>query len=244
MPGFVVPQPATEVAPTLPSDTSHDTAHTSESGAAAQQRMAVLYDRLASVISQKDPSVVYAGDCLATIGVLGGLQRNGIEPTLYWFDAHGDFNTWETTPSRFLGGMPLAMLTRRGEQTIVERVGLTPIADERVVLVDARDMDPLEDVAVRESRMTTRTVRDVATATPRAGPIYVHIDVDVVDPKDMPAVNYPSPQGPSVREVRDAVSQLASTGRVVAASVSSWNPSLPGAEQAAEATYSIMDIFL
>jgi len=203
-----------------------------------------LYEQVAVVVSQRAPAVVYAGDCLAVIGVLAGLQRSGIDPTLYWFDAHGDFHTWETTPSRFLGGMPLAMLTGRGEQTIVEHVGLTPIAEERVVLVDARDLDALEDVAVKQSGMTLTTVGDVAKTPPVAGPIYVHIDVDVVDPQDVPAINYPAPQGPSLEDVRDAVRQLASTGRVVAASVSSWNPARPGADEAAAATHSIMDVFL
>jgi arginase len=62
--------------------------------------------------------VSIAGDCVATMGVLAGLHDAGITPTLIWFDAHGDFNTWETTPSGFLGGMPLAMIVGRGEQTM------------------------------------------------------------------------------------------------------------------------------
>jgi len=239
-----VPQPATVVTPDLPGDLAYDTGHAAGPGSIAQQRMALLYEHVAVAVSERATSVVYAGDCLAAIGVLAGLQRGGIDPTLYWFDAHGDFHTWDTTSSQFLGGMPLAMLTGRGEQTIVERVGLTPIAGERVVLVDARDLDPLEDVAVEQSGMATTTVRDVAKGSPVAGPIYVHIDVDVVDPKDLPAINYPAPHGPSLEDVRDAVGQLASTGRVVAASVSSWNPALPGADEAAAATHSIMDVFL
>ncbi|MFV1999668.1 MAG: arginase family protein [Acidimicrobiia bacterium] len=244
MKDFMVPQPATVIAPNLPGDADYDSAHTTGPGAIAQRRMAVLYDELAEVVAERSAAIVYAGDCLSVIGVLAGLQRRAIDPTLYWFDAHGDFHTWETTSSQFLGGMPLAMLTGRGEQTIPEHVGLTPVTDERVVLVDARDLEPLEDVAVDRSHMTVTAVRDVATNRPAAGPIYVHIDVDVVDPQDLPAVNYPAPHGPSVREVRDAVSQLAATGRVVAVSVSSWNPALPGADEAAAATRAIVDVFL
>jgi len=244
MQDFVVPQPATVLTPDLPGDIGDDTGHASGPGSIAQQRMAVLCEQVAVAVSERTTSIVYAGDCLAVIGVLAGLQRKGIDPTLYWFDAHGDFHTWETTPSQFLGGMPLAMLTGRGEQTIVEHVGLTPIADERVVLVDARDLDALEDVAVRQSGMAMTTVGDVAKSSPAAGPIYVHVDVDVVDPQDLPAINYPAPKGPSLDDVRDAVRQLASTERVVAASVSSWNPALPGADEASAATHAIMDVFL
>ena len=84
-----------------------------------QERMANLYqplkDWVAKTIDQGNRPVSWAGDCCTSIGVLAGLQQSGIEPILLWFDAHGDFNTWETTPSGFLGGMPLAMIAGRGE---------------------------------------------------------------------------------------------------------------------------------
>lgn len=96
-----------------------------------QERMATVYQALAAdvadVAAQGDRPVAYTGDCCATIGVLAGLQRAGIAPTLIWFDAHGDFNTWETSPSGFLGGMPLAMIVGRGEQTFLEATGATPL---------------------------------------------------------------------------------------------------------------------
>lgn len=204
-----------------------------------QERMAVLYRSLADRLGFLDQTaggmpVVVAGDCVSAIGVLAGLQRRTVHPTLYFFDAHGDFHTWETTPSRFIGGMPLAMLTGRGEQTIVDGAGLDPLPDDRVVLVDARDLDPGEPVG--ESAVTVVSVDDVARGEPAAGPIHVHVDVDVVDPTDMPAVNYPAPGGPSLEAVETAVRRLAATGRVVAASFSSWNPRLAGASVAAAAT--------
>src|SRR2546430_13730121 len=59
--------------------------------------------------------------------------------TLSRSDAHGDFNTWETTRSGFLGGMPLAMLAGLGEQTIVEALGVRPVAASRILLAGARD---------------------------------------------------------------------------------------------------------
>ncbi len=244
MDDFEVPSPAEVLTPELPDDEDcYDTSRTSGPGSVAQRRMAVLYNQLASRIADDGPTLVYAGDCLSVIGVLAGLQRRGIEPTLYWFDAHGDFNTWETTRSGFLGGMPLAMITGRGEQTIVEATGMRPLADDRIVLVGARDLDRGEDAAVADSNMTVMSVQDVATATPPPGPIYVHVDVDVVDPSDLPAINYPAPDGPSADTVRAAVANLAASGRAVAASVSAWNPKLPQAHRAADVTRSIMDVF-
>ena len=204
-----------------------------------QQRMAVLYRALADTVARDPGRPVIAGDCVSAIGVLAGLQRRDVDPTLYFFDAHGDFHTWETTPSRFIGGMPLAMITGRGEQTIVDGAGLRPLSDDRVVLVDARDLDPGEPVG--DSGVEVLGVGEVAESAPRRGPLHVHVDVDVVDPGDMPAVNYPAPGGPRLEAVAEALRRLASTGRVVAVSFSSWNPARGGAPRAAEATLRLVE---
>lgn len=188
--------------------------------------------------------MVFGGDCLLSIGVLAGLQRKGLDPMVVWFDAHGDFHTWETTRSGFLGGMPLAMLVGRGEQTIVAGAGLQPVPEDNVVLVDARDLDPGEDRAVAESRLRVVSVARLAHSLPPFGPLHVHVDVDVVDPQEVPAVNYPVPGGPSVAEVRGALIHLAATGRVAAVSISSWNPELSEAEQAAAAVLDVVAPFL
>ena len=211
-------------------------------GGTPQQRMSVLYRALATrVESAVDLPLVVAGDCVSAIGVLAGLQHRGIDPTLVFFDAHGDFHTWETTPSQFIGGMPLAMISGRGEQTIVDGAGLTPLDDGRIVLVDGRDLDPGEPIDQSEIRILD--VAEVHRTTVIEGPIHVHIDVDVVDPGEMPAVNFPAPHGPSLEEVGAALEQLASTGRVVAVSFSSWNPALADAERAADATRRLIEVF-
>jgi arginase len=163
---------------------------------------------------------------------------------LIWFDAHGDFNTAETSPSGFFGGMPLAMLTGRGEQTIVDGAGLTPLPDERVILVDGRDLDPGEDEAIAASGITVTSVDQLAHSLPPGGPLYVHVDGDVVNPGEMPAMNYPAAGGPSLEAVRMAMIHLATTGRVLAFSISSWNPELPGAHIAAAATLQLAAPFL
>lgn len=231
MPDFEVPKPHESVTLPLP-DTE------------PRHRMGVLYRDLADRVATLQQPVVYAGDCVSTIGVLAGLEQYGVYPTLLWFDAHGDFNTTETSPSGFLGGMPLAMLTGRGEQTIVEGAGLTPLPDERVILVDGRQLDPGEDDAVAASGITVTSVVDLAHSIPPDGPLYVHVDGDVVDPMEMPAMNYPVPGGPSLDVVRMAMIHLAATGRVVAFSVSSWNPELPGADVAAAATLQLAAPFI
>ena len=231
MSGLAVPEPHELLQPDLPAGNP-------------QHRMAVLYRDVAAWVAAAAHPIVWAGDCVSIIGVLGGLERRGIRPTVIFFDAHGDFHTWDTTHSGFIGGMPLAMITGRGEQTILAGAGLSPLPDERVVLVDGRDLDPGEDDAVAESGIAQVTVDEAAHSIPPAGPLYVHVDLDVVDPGEMPAMNYPAADGPRLREVRMAMIHLATTGRVAAFSISSWNPALPGADVAAAAARQVAAPFL
>jgi arginase len=171
--------------------------------------------------------VSIAGDCVATMGVLAGLHDAGITPTLIWFDAHGDFNTWETTPSGFLGGMPLAMIAGRGEQTMMAGVDLDPLPESRILLAGARDLDPGEKEAVAASQVTHyERVTDLLGAELPPGPLYVHFDADVLDHGTAPAMYYPAPNGPNAATLRRIFQHLAQTGRVVAASLSSWAPEL------------------
>ena len=169
--------------------------------------------------------VSLAGDCCSAIAVLAGLERAGCDPTLIWFDAHGDFNTWETTPSGFLGGMPLAMICGLGEQTLVRAVGLQPLKPASVLLVDGRDLDPGERELLESQRV--RRLPRVGALLERelpAGPLWIHWDVDVLDPRDAPAMDYPVAGGARTAELRAVFDRLARSGQVAAVSVSCWNP--------------------
>ncbi len=208
----------TTVAPVLPA-------------ADKQARMSVLHRQIAAqvagAVQQGARPASIAGDCCTTIGVLAGLQRAGLDPLLIWFDAHGDFNTWETTPSGFLGGMPLAMLVGRGEQRMPQAVGLRTLPEEQVILTDARDLDPGEREAVAGSGL--HHLRDVSQLLDYPipdRPVYVHFDTDVLRPEDAPAMNYLAPGGPSVSQLELVFRHLAQTGQVIAASMSSWNPEM------------------
>ncbi len=173
------------------------------------------------------PSANILGDCCSVIGVLAGLQRAGIEPHLIWLDAHGDFNTHETSPSGFLGGMPLAMMTGRGDQRMTSAVNLTAHPEEKVILSDARDLDPEEADAVANSAlMHVRDFGQLSEIAPPDGPLYVHFDSDVISSEEAPAQNYPANGGPSAAVVANVMQRISKTGRVVAASMSAWNPAL------------------
>jgi arginase len=198
---------------------------------APQERMSVLHEAIAgfvesTILSGARP-VSVAGDCCAAIGVHAGIQRAGVTPSLLWFDAHGDFNTRETSPSGFLGGMPLAMIVGRGDQTMLAALGATPLPEGRALLTDGRDLDPLEAEAVAGSDVThVRAMTDLLGMPLPGGPLWVHVDVDVVTAAEAPAHNYPASGGPTAAETAVVLAHVASGGRVVAASMSSWNPEL------------------
>ncbi len=194
-----------------------------------------LAEAVAETLSQGERPVVVAGDCCATIAVGAGLERSGLDPVLVWLDAHGDFNTWETTTSGFIGGMPLAMLVGRGDPTLAQGVGLRPLAEDQVILTDARDLDPgerrlLGGSAVRHLANPRQLLTHEFAASPGTGTdkhaIWVHFDVDVVDPADVPAVAYPAPGGLYAAELEEVFRALAARIEIAAVSLSTWSPKL------------------
>lgn len=173
--------------------------------------------------------VSLAGDCCAAIPIASALHAKMSGLTVVWIDAHGDFNTPETSPSQFLGGMPLAMLTGRGPQEMCSRFDLWPIHDKNVWLIDARDLDPLEKQALERSGIRRTGVKGLETLHIydfKEKPILLHLDLDVIDSAEAPAMNYPVPGGPGVDEVADACRMFVGRNTIAAISVSGWTGAL------------------
>ena len=196
-----------------------------------QSRMSLLHEAIANQVkdavrADRRP-VSIAGDCCSMIGVIAGLQRSGINPLLIWFDGHGDFNTWETTPSGFFGGMALAMIAGLGEQTMPESVGLQSVAEEMIILTDARNLDPQERVLIEDSKVEhlNHVTRLLTYPLPRL-PLHIHVDVDVINPVDAPAMSYVAPGGPRASELEHVFRFLARTGRIIGVSMCTWTPEL------------------
>ena len=177
--------------------------------------------------------VSVAGDCGASLPVMAGLQAAGLEPRLVWLDGHADFNTPETSPSQFLGGMPLAMMVGRGPRQLVDNVALKPVPEQDVWLVGARDIDPLEKVALEASAVNRVSLDEWATLS-LGRPVHLHLDNDVMDATEVPANNYPVPDGPSSSELIAACLRFISANDVVAVSFSAWNGRLPEADRTGE----------
>lgn len=191
-------------------------------------RIGSVHRQLAETVSRAASRgarpVSLAGDCCAAIPVLGGLQAAGLHPIVLWLDAHGDFNTHDSTISGFLGGMPLAMMTGRGILTLMKAAGAHPVLDADVFLADARDLDPAERALLKASGVQhLRSVEGILDALPPLRPIYVHLDLDVLDPADAPSMRYSVPYGPSLESLVALGHAIDRTGRLVALSVTLWD---------------------
>ena len=193
-------------------------------------RLVGLYRGVAAAVAEAigastEPLVVVSGDCNTSLGVLTGLQRAGIDPSIVWFDGHGDFHTAATTTSGYLGGLALALLVGDDDLGLAAGVGLTPVAEDRVVLVDARDLDPAERVRLDASAVRRLAVDELVGTSLPPGPLYLHLDVDVIDAAATPGLRFPASDGPSPDAVIAAVGRVLATGRVAAVGMAcTWGP--------------------
>lgn len=202
------------------------------------RRMGRIYARLSeevcAIAGAGGVPVSVAGDCVSSLGMLGGLDRAGVRPErVLWIDAHGDFHTWATTQTKYLGGMALALFSGRGDRRQGSRdavspfwstIGFDPYPEDRIILCGARDLDPGEDEALRSSKMVRCGVADVCTHLVPDQSLYLHWDTDVLDAEsDLPGLKYHVRRGPSCAELGGLFRSLR-TARIVAVSVSAWHP--------------------
>jgi arginase len=177
-------------------------------------------------------------NCSALMGMLGGLQHSGPTPVplrvgLVFIDAHGDFNTPETTLSGMLGGMPVAISAGLGLTRLRLKSGLDPALPERnIVLAGARDVDPLEQDLLDRSAVERLSVEDIKTRSPRIAAqierlsgltdvIYVHVDMDVLDPPEVAGHPLAVPGGPTSLELAAALTDIFRHGKAAAFGVAS-----------------------
>jgi arginase len=166
---------------------------------------------VAAAVARGRFPLVLSGGCLSSVGVLAGLQRSGMDPAVVWIDAHGDFNTEETSISGYWDGMALASVCGLSLPEVREGIGLQPLSVDRAVHLAGRSFDPLEIENVRRLGLAAIPPDRIAGVEPLeklAGPLYLHVDVDGLDPKDAPAVSMPEPGGPKLEDVLRCLSLL------------------------------------
>lgn len=192
------------------------------------------------------------GDHSASVGTVGGVthsQRAGV----IWVDAHGDFNTPETSASCNVHGMSLAVLLGNGPKSLVDVGRPGPkISPEQVVMIGVRDLDPKERLMLKDSGCTIFTMREIdergmhnillATLEKLAqfDKIHLSFDMDAIDPMEVPGVGTPSHGGLTYREAQLLMETLADTDRLLSVDVMETNPILDTGNRSAQLAVSLM----
>ena len=186
------------------------------------KRLGMSLGHFADIVAKNERDGYFTVGLLATCpsmpGLVAGLQRSGptrepIKIGMLWLDAHPDFNTPETTRSGSLGGMPVAVATGRALQVMRLDAKLDPpLPDRHIVMGGVRLTDPLEQHLLDNSMIEQLSVDDLRNITPAVwaqldrlnrltDKIYVHIDMDVLDPREVMAHGNKVPNGPSSEQL-------------------------------------------
>jgi arginase len=160
--------------------------------------------------------LVLSGGCLAAVGTLAGLQATGEDPGVLWIDAHGDFNTPESSPSGYWDGMALATVCGLSLPEIRDAVGLRPLDVDRVLHLAGRAFDPLEIEIIHRHGLALLPPEEIAGEKSRErlrshigdGPWYLHLDLDGFDPRDVPALSVPEPDGARLDDLLETLGAL------------------------------------
>ncbi|MFB6096409.1 MAG: arginase [Haloferacaceae archaeon] len=205
-----------------------------------------LADRVAATVAEGVTPLTLGGDHSIAIGSMAGSARDA-DVGVLWFDAHGDFNTPETSPSGNVHGMPLAAALGLGEFEHAEWATAPGLAPENVALVGLRDLDEREKENIRESGVTAFTMPDVDehgisevvdraldVVTDGTDGIHVSLDLDWLDPTVAPGVGTPVRGGVSYREAHAAMEAVADSRRLRSMDVVEVNPILDDRNETAE----------
>ena len=199
-----------------------------------------LSQSVTKALSGNEFPLVLGGDHSIAIGTWAGLAAVGRNEGLIWIDAHGDFNTPETTPSGNIHGMPFAALCGLGDERLVKLGGHAPKANPKhSVLLGIRDLDPGEKKLIVKSGVRYFTMRDIdemgirkvmeesiGIAGKGGRKIHVSFDIDVMDPAFAKGTGTPSPGGMSYREAHLAMEMVADTGQLQSMEMVEVNPLL------------------
>lgn len=173
----------------------------------ARETLSALNQEISQSLGRGHVPLMVANTCSASLASLPAAARTRSGTVFLWIDAHGDFNTPETTTSGYLGGMALAAAC--GLWDSGHGVGPKP---KQVVLIGAHDIDPDEAVLLHE-----HGVRIIPPAEANAdnvlriignSPVWVHIDWDVLEPELVPAA-YSVPGGLLPWQIKDILAALA-----------------------------------
>lgn len=197
-------------------------------------------DFVSKSISDNYFPLVIGGDHSIAMGTTAALSKHYDRIGMLWIDAHGDFNTEDTTLTGNIHGMSFATSVGRGTRNLVGKMGVkTRVCEENCVLIGVRDLDPLEKEALKDSKVTVFTMREIdelgmykvmkkalKIACDGTDAIHVSFDIDAMDPLDAPGVGTPVQGGITYREAHLAMEMISECGKLSSLEVVELNPIL------------------
>ena len=183
-------------------------------------------ETVAAAVERGAFPLVVSGNCMSSIGVVAG---SGRELGVVWLDAHADFNTPESSLSGFQDGMGLSILTGTGWRALRETIpGYRPVAEENVVLVGVRDVDPLEQERLDRSAVAVAAggegVERALDGFAGVDGVYLHVDLDVLDPSEGRANEYAAPGGLLAADIERIVAAVGERAPIRGAAVTAYDP--------------------
>ncbi len=204
-------------------------------------RMALANANFAEVVREGlQDNLITVGleaNCNDLLGMLAGLKYdadgNSRRVGLVFYDSHGDFNVPETTLSGMLGGMPVAVAAGHALHNLRQTTGLAePLPMSDIMWGGVRDLDPLEADRFREYEVRQISVQDIrdisgnfhaqfAALADEVDVIYVHVDMDVLEPDEVPGHGLTVPDGPSSKALAAAIGVMFENPKTVALGIAS-----------------------
>jgi len=182
--------------------------------------------------------LVLGGDCAQSIGVLSGFRRYHKHINLLWMDRDADLNTPATTPSGRIDGMVVAHIIGKGAPELVRFWGEPPLIREpEITLFGIDRLDPPEQEVLSKSPLRHVLAVDIQAKGPTASAkdalvhlhadareFVLHVDLDVIDSADFPAVNVPGSGGLRIDEFRAALIEFVRHKNLLGFDIAQYNP--------------------
>ncbi len=204
-------------------------------------RMALANANFADVVREglQDDMITIGleANCNDLLGMLSGLKYdsdgNARKVGLVFYDSHGDFNVPETTLSGMLGGMPVAVAAGHALHNLRKTTGLEePLPMSHIMWGGVRDLDPLEADRFREHEVRQVSVKDIRdindnfrtqfnALADEVDVVYVHVDMDVLEPDEVPGHGLTVPDGPSSKALGAAIGVMFENPKTVALGIAS-----------------------
>jgi arginase len=214
----------------------------------------LLANEVDKIITSGSFPLVLGGDHSIAIGTLAGVANHYKNLGVIWYDAHGDLNTAETSPSGNIHGMPLAVSLGVGHPDLTEIGEFSPkIKPENIVIIGARALDHGEKELIKKLGIKVYTMHEVdrlgmtrvmeetiAYLKDRTDGVHLSLDLDGLDPTDAPGVGTPVTGGISYRESHLAMEMLAESNLITSAEFVEVNPILDEKNKTAVAAVALM----